>query len=132
MNRPPEEVNFAPINVMFISEDEKRDPKVTIVFWPGALPEKVDKLQFKIFQGGDPNVFEVAAEAGDPKWYNVSTTEPLPTELLRLIEGGGRIINMEVGVSGSDARTVFSMNSIDRAVSSLHTCVSAMESSRKP
>ena len=126
MNRPPEEVNYAPINALFITEDEKRTPQIRIVFWPGALPEKVSEVEFTVLADG-PQVFKVPAELGDPDWYNISTSGALPTDFIRLLESGGRILNMKAEVPGSKATTVFSLNSIDDALFSLHSCVTAME-----
>ncbi len=131
VNRPPEEANYMPVNMLFITEDEKRTPQVRVVFWPGALPEKVSEIVFTVFADG-PQVFKMPAKLGNPDWYNVSTTEPLPKEFVRLLEGGARIVNMQVEVPGSKAKTVFSMKAIDSALFSLHSCVSAMENARKP
>lgn len=132
MNRPSSEANYAPVNVMFVSMDEKREPVIRVVFWPGALPDKVTALRFTVRTGGEEMVFEVPAQAGAKEWNVVSIAEPLPKDFLRLISDLSRpLFNMEVDVPGSAARTVFSVEDMNRVMSHLHDCVQNLEKAGK-
>lgn len=132
MNRPPSEANFAPVNVLFVSMDAKREPVFRIVFWPGALPEKVSTLKFTIREGGETHVFDVPAEAGNREWNVVSTAWPLPKDFLRLVSDLSRqLFNMEVEVPGSAARTVLSLEDMSRVMSHLSDCVQNLETAGK-
>jgi hypothetical protein len=132
MNRPPSEANYAPVNVLFVSMDDKREPVMRIVFWPGALPEKVSALKFTIREGGETHVFDVAAESGSREWNVVSTAGPLPKDFTRLVSDFSKqLFNMDVEVPGSAARTVFDLEGMNKVLSHLHDCVQNLEKAGK-
>ncbi len=132
MNRPPSEANYAPINMMFIHQDEKREPKITVIFWPGALPEKATSLKFTLNVGGEQKVFDVPAKIGNPELNVIATTEPLPKDFSRTMGDLSQVLfNMDVEVPGSKARTVFSIEDISRVLNLLNSCVYELEQSKK-
>ncbi len=128
MNRPPSEANYAPVNVLFVSMDDKREPVLRVVSWPGALPEKVSALKITVRNGGEALVFDVPAEAGNKEWNVVSTAGPLPKDFVRLLSDHAKqLFNIDVEVPGSAARTVFSVEGVNRVVSHLYDCVQNLE-----
>lgn len=132
MNRPPSEANYAPVNVMFVSMDAKRDPVIRVVFWPGALPDKVSALKFTLRNGVEELAFDVPAEAGKKEWNVVSTAGPLPKQFQRaLTDLSKQLFNMEVEAPGSAARTVFSVEDMSRVMSHLSDCVQNLEKAGK-
>lgn len=132
MNRPPSEANCAPVNVLFVSMDDKREPVIRIVFWPGALPENVSALKITIREGGETHVFDVPAEAGNREWNVVSTAGPLPRDFISLVSDFSKqLFNMDVEVPGSAARTVFSLEDMNKVLSHLSDCVQNLEKAGK-
>jgi hypothetical protein len=126
VNRAPEEVNFVPVNSMFIREGADHKKMITVYYWPGALPERASALEFKFFSGSLEKTFTVAAESGKPEWYVISTIEPLPDDMVWLLTGQQLIVNMTVSVPGTAASTVFSLQDISRVMWQLSDCASRL------
>jgi hypothetical protein len=132
LNRPASEANYAPVNVMFVSMDAKREPVIRVVFWPGALPNKVSPLKFNLRNGGEELVFDVPAQAGFKEWNVVSTAGLLPKEFERLLSDFTKqLFDIEVIVPGSAARTVFSVEDTSKVMSHLQSCVHNLEKAGK-
>ena len=110
----------------------RREPVFRVVFWPGALPDKVSALKFTIREGGETRVFDVPAKAGNREWNVVSTAGPLPKDFLRLVSDfSEQLFNVEVEVSGSDARTVNSLENTNRVMTHLSDCVQNLKNAGK-
>lgn len=132
INQPHSEANYAPINMLFIDEDEKREPKITVAFWPGALPEKAQSIIFTLNVGSEKKAFDVPAKLGNPEWNVISTTGPLPKDFLDVLSDPGKpLYAMNIEVPGSTAKTIFGVEDISRVLNLLNSCVYELEQSKK-
>ncbi len=120
VNRPLAEVGGVSPNVMVILEDKSRNIEISVTFWPGALPEKIDTITFTLWRN-EPVL--VPAMVTNVKNGSMITTAPLSNEFLLMLKGHGPLTSMTAEVPGTKAKLNFDASYISRVLIKLSNCV---------
>ena len=127
INRPPIEFNMAPFNALQIRLDSARQYELSVMFWPGSVPETTSKIALT----ADPDdTIRPAASLKIEGLDMVTVTEPLPKEFVRRLESGPRLTILWAEVPDSKAKTAFDISDMPQVLSKLQDCAGVMERSK--